>query len=709
MSRYSSMSTVKALAFIAALGSLLGLLPVHPASASGHVILQPDASFHGEDPLDRVSETSYVGDVNGDGLGDFVVSSPHHGPVDYRAGKVYLWFGSEAGWAVDTSLALSDASFLGEAASNIAGQSIDYIGDFDGDGFDDIAIGAPQNNEAGTFAGKVYIVWGTSGPWANDVSLAEMETSFLGEDANDSAGFSAAGVGDVNGDGFDDIVIGSHGNEEGGTGAGQAYLILGDSQRPSTSVSLINSDASWLGQATERLGHPITGSGDLDGDGLDDFVLSASYYNQLQGRIRLVLGRETGWQTDIPHNEADAYFHGEYTDDRFGCSASIVGDADGDGLDDLLVGAIYSNGGGNERGRAYLLFGRSQGWPADGPIATEADAIFQGEEDFDWAGAYVGAAGDINGDTLADFLVKAGSDDGGENSGQVYLVLGRIRGWEAETALDFADASLIGEAAFDSMGVVHRNGDLDGDGLSDFLAGAMGNDEHGTSTGQIYLVLGSECWDIDWDGYDSCSGDCDDNWDVTYPNAPEQCDGEDNDCDGTVDEGTDEDDDGDGFTECDGDCDDFDALRNPNGVEICNGLDDDCDGELMADEVDEDLDGVMECEGDCDDEDDSIFPGAEEVCGDGEDNDCDGETDEGCGDDDDDDVSDDDDDTDDDDDVDDDDSAQDDDDDDDDDCAPGDDTDDVTDDCECNAGGTNHVLPTMLLLVSALGLIRRRS
>jgi hypothetical protein len=270
----------------------------------------------------------------------------------------------------------------------------------------------------------------------------------------------------------------------------------------------------------------------------------------------------------------------------------------------------------------------------------------------------------------------------------------------SDSTLAVSDASILGEYANDLLGSQPNGGDLNGDGFSDILVGAKHNDTYGQNTGQIYLVLGSECWDIDWDGHDSCSGDCDDHHDLTYPGAPEQCDGEDNDCDGDVDEGTDVDDDGDGFTECEGDCDDFDASMYPGANETCNGVDDDCDGELPADEADIDEDGFMACDGDCDDENHGIFPGAEEVCDDGIDNDCDGDTDEDCGDDDDDD-----------DDMDDDDSAQDDDDDDDDDddCDPGDDTDDETDDCECSASGSNPIPLTVFGLIAALGLIHRRA
>jgi hypothetical protein len=696
---------------VVAAGSLAFVLcssPCLPASASGHVLLQPDASFYGEETGDWASLTSYVGDVNGDGLGDFVVSVNRHGQAGYHSGKVYLWFGSEGAWAMDTSLSLADASFVGEAGGDYAGVSIDFAGDYDGDGFDDFVVGAMSNDEGGSEAGKTYVIYGHSGSWSSDVSLAETETSFIGENSGDGSGQRVAGVGDVNGDGFDDVVISAGFNDEGGTMAGQAYLLLGGAQRPTTGISLAHADASAIGEADDWLGWAIAGGGDLDGDGLDDYALGAHNYDNERGRIRLVFGKETGWQMDVPHDEADAYFHGEYTQDSFGTSASIVGDVDGDGLDDLLVGAHEHRGGGHLNGSAYLLYGRSQGWPADGSIDSYADVSFQGETDFEYAGHQVGSAGDVNGDSLADFLIRSWSNEGGENAGQAYLVFGRTRGWEAEESLSQGDASLIGEDRFDGLGSVQRNGDLDGDGYSDVLIGAYGNSEFGSGTGQIYLVLGSECWDIDWDGYDSCSGDCDNEHDLTYPGAPEQCDGEDNDCDGTVDEGTDEDDDGDGFTECDGDCDDFDALRSPGVAETCNGVDDDCDGELMADEVDEDLDGIMECEGDCDDEDDSIFPGAEEICGDHDDNDCDGETDEDCGDDDDDDVVDDDDDSapgDDDSAAGDDDSAPQ---DDDDDFVPGDDDDQTPEDCDCDATGSAGPTSSHASLFLGLMLLLRR-
>ena len=128
--------------------------------------------------------------------------------------------------------------------------------------------------------------------------------------------------------------------------------------------------------------------------------------------------------------------------------------------------------------------------------------------------------------------------------------------------------------------------------------------------------------DADADGWMVCDGDCDDASADSYPGAAEICDGLDNDCDGTV-EDEHEDQDGDGYSSCDGDCDDLDATRWPDAPELCDGLDNDCDGMLPGLEQDADGDGVRICDGDCDDDNADTYPGAPELC-DGMDNDCDG-------------------------------------------------------------------------------------
>ena len=591
------------------------LLWTSNALGSGHVLLQPNTSLIGEVDYDSTGDSVYLGDVNGDGFGDMAVSNAFKSEAGFYAGKVYFLFGSDSLWPLGTSLADADASYLGEAEWDTAGSAVDGAGDLDGDGYDDVIISAPDNDEAGSDAGKLYVIYGRPSSWSSNVYLSTVDSSFVGESSGDRIGSAAVGVGDANGDGLDDVAISSTTNE-------LVYLVFGSETRLVAGTNINTAEASMVGAFGGGAGYPIAGNGDLNGDGFDDFLIGATGYNYEQGRARIVLGKATGWTLDSEPDEADAYYRGEYQGDRFSQRMAVLDDMNGDGLADMAFGAMFNDEGGSSAGKIYILFGRDQGWEADGQIGVSADVMFVGESAGDEA-FRVGAAGDINGDSLGDLLVGAtGNDETGNLAGQAYLIMGRTRGWPTGSTLGSSDASLLGEDDSNFMGYLTRGGDLDGDGLSDLLVGAPGNSTYGLSTGQIYVVLGSECWDIDWDGYDSCSGDCDDNNDLTYPGAPEQCDGEDNDCDGTADEGTDEDDDGDGHTECEGDCDDFDASRYPGATEACNGVDDDCDGALPANESDHDGDGFMACAGDCNDQHDDVFPGATEVC-DGRDNDCD--------------------------------------------------------------------------------------
>jgi hypothetical protein len=586
------------------------------AAASGHVILQSVTSTHGEEENDAVWLSTVVGDVNGDGVDDLAVADAYHSVPTLHAGKVYFIFGAVSLWPMGSSLAEADASYHGEAESDVAGTSLDGAGDLDGDGYDDIILGAPDNDDAGSSAGKVYVIYGQTSLWYPDESLSVVDSSFVGENPGDAIGDAVAGVGDVNGDGLDDVALSS-------TALGITYVFFGAETRVTAGTSVSGAAASFVGESGEGAGNPLAGGDDVNGDGFDDFLVGSYGYDHMQGRVRIVLGKATGWTTMSPPAEADAYYTGENQGDEFGSFMAMVGDMNGDGLSDMAFGAPHYSVGGNDTGKVYILFGRDQGWAALGDIGVEADVVFVGEAGGDEAG-WVGAAGDVNDDSFADLLVGApGNDEAGYNSGQAYLLMGRGGDWPSGPTLTESDASFLGEHTQDLLGWQPNGGDLDGDGFSDILVSASSNDTFGLDTGLIYLIRGFECWDIDWDGYDSCSGDCDDNRDLTYPDAPELCDGEDNDCDGTVDEGTDVDDDGDGFTECEGDCNDLDASKYPGAAEACNGEDDDCDGALPADESDLDGDGIMACEGDCDDEEQATHPGAPELC-DGSDNDCDG-------------------------------------------------------------------------------------
>ncbi len=552
------------------------------ARATGHVVVEPDASFRGEDESDLLCAAVHAGDLNGDGWVDLVLGAPLHTGLGANDGKIYVFFGQLDRWTRDVDASEADVSYSGEHEGDCAGFGLAGVGDLDGDGLGDLAVGSEGNDDGGMDAGKIYVIYGEAGLAAGEHSLADVPSSLVGEWPGDMAGVMISGIGDVNGDQLDDLAITAPYNVEGGKEAGQAYVVLGSVSRIPASVDLGVVDASFLGQPRDQLGFRMSGSGDLDGDGLADLVLGATGFDAGRGRILVVFGHTTGWEMDTYVSGVDTSYHGEFSEDYLGARSAIAGDMDGDGLDDLVIGAPGNDTPGDDRGRVYLLYGRTHGWAADGPIQDHADVIFDGESANDRLGGGVVAAGDFNGDGLSDFAASATwSDHGGSDAGQAYLVLGRVSGWEEGTfSMHESDASVLGEADGDHLGTYFEGGDLDGDGYADLLYSAPYNGDSHDDAGQVYVLYGTPCWDVDWDGHDPCIDDCDDNDALTYAGAPEQCDGRDNDCDGTVDEHTDEDQDADGYTECEGDCDDADPALHPGAEEIADEVDNDCDGDI---------------------------------------------------------------------------------------------------------------------------------
>jgi hypothetical protein len=153
--------------------------------------------------------------VDGDGLDDILVGASYNDDGGDRAGKAYLILGASLGGSSEIDLALADHSFVGENSYDDAGISVASAGDLDGDGLDDILVGAHRNG------GKAYLILGASLGGSSEIDLSLADYRFLGEDTYDYAGVSVSSAGDVNGDGLDDILVGAFG------GSGKAYLILG--------------------------------------------------------------------------------------------------------------------------------------------------------------------------------------------------------------------------------------------------------------------------------------------------------------------------------------------------------------------------------------------------------------------------------------------------------------------------------------------------
>ena len=283
------------------------------------------ASFIAENTLDYAGwSISSGGDVNGDGIDDILIGADNNGEGGARSGQTYLIFGKESGWTMDTVLSNADASFIGENPDDNSGRAVAIVGDVNGDGFDDIVIGARQCDDGGDDAGKIYLVQGKATGWQMDSSLSTANASFVGEADGDLCGSWVSGAGDVNNDGYDDILIGSYHNDEGGSMAGQAYLVLGKSSGWAQGIDLSTVDASFIGEdGGDAAGCGVASAGDVNNDGYDDILIGAFGSDDgapSSGEAYLILGKDTGWAMDTNLSTADASFLGEDSYDRCGFS-----------------------------------------------------------------------------------------------------------------------------------------------------------------------------------------------------------------------------------------------------------------------------------------------------------------------------------------------------------------------------------------------------
>jgi hypothetical protein len=368
-----------------------------------------DAAFEGEGYGAYLNEIAAAGDVNGDGFADILFGAGDDDEGGSQSGKAYVVLGPPDPVMVPV------ATYHGEAASNVAGSAVAGAGDVDADGYDDVLIGA--NGYSGN-TGAVYLVYG---PMSGDESLAAADIRFTGESGGDRMGAGVAGAGDVNGDGYADVLMGAYGASHLGVGGGKAYLINGPVDHD---VPVASADAMFYGEMDyDYAGIAVAGAGDVNGDGNDD-VLVGAYANDeagnLAGKTYLLLGPLSGW---IGLASADATFLGESAEDKSGRQLAGAGDVDGDGYDDFLIGAYQNDGGGANAGRAYLFFG-----PQSGAMdVDDATAVLTGEYAGDSAGASVAGGGDVDGDGLDDILIGAtGFDLVGSGSGMTYLLTGPV-------------------------------------------------------------------------------------------------------------------------------------------------------------------------------------------------------------------------------------------------------------------------------------------
>ncbi len=448
-------------------------------------------------------------------------------------GAVYITYGGED-LITDASLSSADTILSGINSAEVGSDLA--TGDLNGDGYDDAIIAAWQYTDNGNVVGSVYVVYGQSAALSSMQLSSKQGTQIIGLVA--SAGFgSSVTAADLNNDGADELLIGAP--QYGDSDAGAVYLFYGTVGAELADATVSASSTILQGENTgDYLGSDVANAGDVNGDGYADVTIGASRSEEGRSRVWLVYGRAAEYSAGSIGDIA-IRFNNEVDDDQVG-SVGYGGDINNDGYDDMIAGAPqHHNGSYLTAGAAYVLPGKASSY-ANGTFSTAIH--YYGAASNQQVGVQV-AGGDTNGDGYSDLLI--GTQPNNE-TGQAYLVYGSdslisLSSLESQLTID-------GEEVSDRLGNTLAMGDLNNDGYDEMILGANGRL---SQVGSVYILYSTVDTDGDglagtdgilFDGADTNDNDFDndgitDDQDTTVDTSYEiPGDGYDNDGDGTVDE-----------------------------------------------------------------------------------------------------------------------------------------------------------------------------
>jgi FG-GAP repeat len=430
---------------------------------------------------------SGIGDINGDGLADLIVGAPGD---HANAGTSYVVFGQSSTSAVNLSSISNGAGgfrITNASGAMNSGSALSSAGDFNRDGFTDfiVATPGPVLNGATPTSGDVFLVYGTSS--FQDIDLSAIEAGNGGfkltGTGTQQLGFSVSSAGDLNGDGYSDIVMGAPNDN---AGAGKVFVKYGG---PAAN----NGGFEITGLTQSRLGSSVSGGGDVNGDGYADLIIGAPQRNpQTQvfsgpGKAYVVFGGATHSNINVSAIEAQTggfAIYGANANSQAGISVSFVGDINGDGLSEMIVGEDLATVNGRaQAGNTYVVFGKTSTTAVQlSDVAKGIDGfIVAGSNANDRNGWSLSAAGDIDGDGLADLVIgaKGESLDGTTvGAGQAFVIFGNAAGTYYETNVD--QRAVAGGSTLTSTGGQSLLGGVGNDTLvsagADVLYGGRGND-----------------------------------------------------------------------------------------------------------------------------------------------------------------------------------------------------------------------------------------
>jgi len=464
------------------------------------------------------TSVSAAGDINGDGLGDLIIGAAN-APNGSASGSSYVVFGSSTDFASSINLSTLNGStgfrLDGVATYDFSGHSVSAAGDINGDGLGDLIIGAFGADPNGNLrSGSSYVVFGSSAGFAPSINLGTLDgsTGFRldGVASGDYSGYSVSAAGDINGDGIDDLIVGAAlADPNGNSDSGSSYVVFGSSSGFVSSINLstLNGSTGFRldgAAVNDQSGQSVSGAGDINGDGIADLIIGAAFAdpngNGNSGSGYVVFGSSGGFASIINlstlNGNTGFRLDGVTSYDYSGRAVSAAGDINGDGISDLIVGAYLADPNFNtEAGSSYVVFGNRGGFPSSINLSTLNGSTgfrLDGVAALDFSGNSVSAAGDINGDSIADLIIGAKGTDpnGNSSSGSSYVVFGQgrtIHDFDADTHADILwrhrvtgnDALWLMNGRTAGKGPLNRVaqaaqkvegvGDFDGDGKADIF------------------------------------------------------------------------------------------------------------------------------------------------------------------------------------------------------------------------------------------------
>ena len=461
---------------------------------------------------------SGIGDFNGDGVDDFIIGARSADPNGLFSGASYIVFGVAGGFGTasfDLGQLNGTNGFVlnGITSNHLSGTSVSAAGDVNGDGFNDVLIGAPQ---AGS--GDVYLVYGSAAPFSSTFELSTLNgtngTRFNGVALADFAGNSVSNAGDFNGDGIADMIIGADFADPNGGSSGATYIVFGNAGGfgATFNLSTLNGTNGFVLNGVfggDHSGNSVSSAGDVNNDGIDDIIIGADDADvngvNLVGQAYVVFGSLLPFAASFELSSLLAVnggngslgfaITGGQINDHIARHVANAGDVNGDGIDDVIVSAPL----GGSNGEAYVIFGAAGFAPEINVSALDGTNGFaiQGFAAIGGVGS-VARAGDVNGDGVGDLIVGAPAN--ASDPGHAYVVFGRdstnpFGAVLALTAMNSNDGFVInGINANDQTGSsVSAAGDVNGDGFGDLLVGAWQADSGSLiDVGRSYIIYGQD-------------------------------------------------------------------------------------------------------------------------------------------------------------------------------------------------------------------------